>query len=149
MSKFQSTLTPRLNRWIQDGVWQLQRHAYEAQGHDDWLDIEREIPLNKKGEVFKDLPASPLLPRHMRVDLECFGDVPPRSSLDARSVGEFRPPTRSDTEATLMGEPESLSSPRSSGDHTTLPKPGIPVERAGTVAEQDESQDSARSTERV
>jgi len=148
VSKFQATLTPRLNRWIQDGVWQLQRHAYEAQGHDDWFDIERELPLNKKGTVFKDLPASPLSPRHMRVDLESFGEVLAGSSIDARSVEGFRPPTRSETEATLVVEPESSASEE---DSIMSMKPVTAAEGAGTEAEREEGiwQCPPRGDERV
>lgn len=110
VSKFQATLTPRLNRWIQDGVWQLQRHAYEAQGHANWLDIEREIPLNKEGEAFQDLPTSSPLARHMRVDLNCFDEVPSSSPDDWSAKDQFRPPKRSDTDCTLIVE-SGLSSP--------------------------------------
>jgi hypothetical protein len=37
-------------------VWQLQRRAYEGEGHRDWVDLEKEIPLMEKGHELKDLP---------------------------------------------------------------------------------------------
>ncbi|KAF2682356.1 hypothetical protein K458DRAFT_57598 [Lentithecium fluviatile CBS 122367] len=56
MSRFRRTLAPRIDRWIQDGIWQLQRRAYEAHGHRDWINIEREIPLTTDEEKLNDLP---------------------------------------------------------------------------------------------
>ncbi|KAH7076744.1 hypothetical protein BKA63DRAFT_288712 [Paraphoma chrysanthemicola] len=56
MSRFRRQLGPRIERWIQDGVWQLQRRAYEGEGQRDWVDLESEIPLTDKGRLMKDLP---------------------------------------------------------------------------------------------
>jgi hypothetical protein len=56
LSSFKRVLAPRIDRWIQDGVWQLQRRAYEAQGHRTWIDLESEIPRIDGKEQFKDLP---------------------------------------------------------------------------------------------
>lgn len=36
---------PRLDRWIQDGVFQLQRRAYEARGDGVWKSLTKEIPV--------------------------------------------------------------------------------------------------------
>jgi hypothetical protein len=56
LSSFRRALSPRIERWIQDGVWQLQRRAYEAEGHRTWTQLENEIPLIGGDEAFKDLP---------------------------------------------------------------------------------------------
>lgn len=56
MSQFRRQLGPRTERWIQDGVWQLQRRAYEGEGLRDWTGLESEIPLTDKGCLMKDLP---------------------------------------------------------------------------------------------
>ena len=61
LSRFRRALGPRIVRWTQDGVWQLQRRAYEGEGHKKWTDLESEIPLMEKGEVLKDLPIMWLL----------------------------------------------------------------------------------------
>ena len=37
-------LGPRLERWIQDGVLQLQRRAYEGDGQGMWQNVEKEVP---------------------------------------------------------------------------------------------------------
>jgi hypothetical protein len=56
LSSFRRQLGPRIERWIQDGVWQMQRRAYEGEGIRDWTDLESEIPLTYKGQKLKDLP---------------------------------------------------------------------------------------------
>lgn len=48
--------SPRINRWIQDGVFQLQRRAYEVHGEGTWYQIEKEIPMTIIGEQLGDLP---------------------------------------------------------------------------------------------
>ncbi|PSN62993.1 hypothetical protein BS50DRAFT_591218 [Corynespora cassiicola Philippines] len=56
LSQFRRALAPRIDRWIQDGIWQLQRRAYEGEGHRCWTDLEMEIPLTTEGKELKDLP---------------------------------------------------------------------------------------------
>jgi hypothetical protein len=56
LSRFRRQLGPRIERWIQDGVWQLQRRAYEGEGQRNWSNLESEIPLTDKGCMMKDLP---------------------------------------------------------------------------------------------
>ncbi len=55
LSRFRATLGPRIDRWIQDGVWQLQRRAYEGEGYRGWTDLEADIPLTYETKL-KDLP---------------------------------------------------------------------------------------------
>jgi hypothetical protein len=56
LARFRRQLGPRVERWIQDGVWQLQRRAYEGVGQRDWTNLESEIPLTKNGQMMQDLP---------------------------------------------------------------------------------------------
>lgn len=56
LSSFRRQLGPRIERWIQDGVWQMQRRAYEGEGHRGWSDLESEIPLMDNACKLKDLP---------------------------------------------------------------------------------------------
>lgn len=51
---------PRLERWIQDGVLQLQRRAYEAQGQGVWVDLDKDVPTTTERETLTDLPVDPL-----------------------------------------------------------------------------------------
>lgn len=60
MSKFRRALAPRIDRWIQDGVLQLQRRAYEAQGQGTWINLEQDIPLTVEKYQFTDLPTASL-----------------------------------------------------------------------------------------
>lgn len=55
LSKFRAALNPRIDRWIQDGIWQLQRRAYEGEGYHGWTDLEADIPLTTEDKL-KDLP---------------------------------------------------------------------------------------------
>lgn len=48
-------MTPRLNRWIQDGVLQLQRCAFEAEGKGTWEKLENDIPVTTYGERLSEL----------------------------------------------------------------------------------------------
>jgi hypothetical protein len=56
LSRFRRALAPRVDRWIQDGVWQLQRRAYEGEGYRQWTNLEADVPLTQAGQTLKDLP---------------------------------------------------------------------------------------------
>ncbi|KAF2004127.1 hypothetical protein P154DRAFT_485871 [Amniculicola lignicola CBS 123094] len=49
-------LSVRLSRWTQDGVLQLQRRAYEAQGVGFWINVDTDVPLTREKEELRDLP---------------------------------------------------------------------------------------------
>ncbi|KAF2110744.1 hypothetical protein BDV96DRAFT_650847 [Lophiotrema nucula] len=50
----------RINRWIQDGVWQLQRHAYESHGEGDWTMLDEVVPTTRQKTMLSDLPTETL-----------------------------------------------------------------------------------------
>jgi hypothetical protein len=50
LSHFRRALAPRIDQWIQDGVWQLQRRAYVACGEGTWSQTENEVPVTNKHE---------------------------------------------------------------------------------------------------
>ncbi|KAH6638205.1 hypothetical protein C7974DRAFT_156147 [Boeremia exigua] len=54
LSKFRAALGPRVDRWIQDGIWQLQRRAYEGEGYRSWTNLEADVPLTTEDKL-KDL----------------------------------------------------------------------------------------------
>ena len=56
LRKFRSALAPKIDRWIQDGVFQLQRRAYEAQDGIAWEHLEKEIPITVHIDQLEDLP---------------------------------------------------------------------------------------------
>jgi hypothetical protein len=60
LSSFRKALSPRVERWIQDGVLQLQRRAYEAHKEGTWSELGREVPLTAAKELLADLPLASL-----------------------------------------------------------------------------------------
>jgi hypothetical protein len=60
LARFRRALAPRINRWIQDSVLQLQRRAYEAEGQGTWTRLDTDVPITTEKEKLTDLPAEPL-----------------------------------------------------------------------------------------
>ena len=58
MARFRKALAPRIDRWVQDGVFQLQRRAFEAQDGGRWVGAEREIPVTWDRERLRELPVT-------------------------------------------------------------------------------------------
>ncbi|KAF2707919.1 hypothetical protein K504DRAFT_436031 [Pleomassaria siparia CBS 279.74] len=56
LSRFRRTLAPRIDRWVQDGVWQLQRRAYEGHGYRGWIDLDKDIPMSTSKPRLADWP---------------------------------------------------------------------------------------------
>lgn len=56
LKKFSERKSPRIDRWIQDGVYQLQRRAYEARGEGIWVDLTSENPFTIESTKLPDLP---------------------------------------------------------------------------------------------
>lgn len=61
MARFRAALAPRIDHWVQDGIFQLQRRAFEAQGQGCWKNLEQEIPITLDGENLRELPVESLL----------------------------------------------------------------------------------------
>jgi hypothetical protein len=62
LSKFRQALSPRIDRWIQDGVLQLQRRAYEAHREGTWSELSKEVPLTGAKEMLAELPLASIPP---------------------------------------------------------------------------------------
>jgi hypothetical protein len=60
LSTFRKALSPRIDRWIQDGVLQLQRRAYEAHKEGTWSGLSKEVPLTDAKELLAELPLASL-----------------------------------------------------------------------------------------
>lgn len=71
LSRFRRVMAPKLDRWLQDGVFQLQRRAYEAQGEGLWLHTDKEIPVTVGNEQLKDLPLASKSAFELRYLHEC------------------------------------------------------------------------------
>lgn len=52
--------SPRIHRWIQDGVFQLQRRAYEAYGQGTWRNLDEEVPMIDVSDKLEELPLKSL-----------------------------------------------------------------------------------------
>jgi hypothetical protein len=55
MARFRAALASRIDHWVQDGIFQLQRRAFEAQGQGCWKHIDQEIPTTIDGEKLCEL----------------------------------------------------------------------------------------------
>ncbi|KAF2736964.1 hypothetical protein EJ04DRAFT_562032 [Polyplosphaeria fusca] len=60
LSRFRKTLGPRIDRWVQDGVFQLQRRAFDAYGEGVWINLEKEIPATISDHRLSELPIESL-----------------------------------------------------------------------------------------
>lgn len=89
LSKFRAALGPRIDRWIQDGIWQLQRRAYEGEGYRGWTDLEADIPITKEDQL-KDLPILWLPSKSPNMNhVQTFGSL--------TTVGSQEPPRKNTT----------------------------------------------------
>ncbi|KAH3977344.1 hypothetical protein HBH68_230830 [Parastagonospora nodorum] len=115
-------LGPRTDRWIQDGVLQLQRRAYEAHGQGTWTQLGKDVPLTAKGEKLADLPLeSRPIPTHEKVD-DSTGTASPgkNPAVHNSSASMF---SRRDA-----SPPVSLRRTQSAG---ALPSPAVLIEVLG------------------
>ncbi|KAF1974301.1 hypothetical protein BU23DRAFT_113994 [Bimuria novae-zelandiae CBS 107.79] len=69
LSKFRRALAPRIDRWVQDGVFQLQRRAYEGNRQGTWKLLNSEIPVTASQELLEELPLETHCPTYSGVDL--------------------------------------------------------------------------------
>lgn len=67
LSKFRRAFSPGIEEWIGDGVFQLQRRAYEANGEGTWKLLDKEVPTTTGAEQLSVLPlnARPTTPATM------------------------------------------------------------------------------------
>ena len=56
MGRFRRFLQSRVDRWVQDGVFQLQRRAFDAHGQGTWIHITDEIPRTTEMDNLDGLP---------------------------------------------------------------------------------------------
>ena len=102
LSRFRKALAPRLDRWVQDGVLQLQRRAYAAQGEGTWHDLDKDVPLTRAGETLSDLTVE------TKARFSFAGGLGLRGMESVEGVEGVPGLRRSETEATLTS---SLGSP--------------------------------------
>jgi hypothetical protein len=85
LSGFRKALNPRLDRWIQDGVLQLQRRAYEAEGQGTWSHLHNDVPLTEPKESLEELSLQNLTRRSTDMTLVPTYTLPqsPRTFSDS------------------------------------------------------------------
>lgn len=54
--RFRGILAPRIDAWVQDGAFQLQRRAYEMQGEGIWERLDKEVPVTTYDTQLSTLP---------------------------------------------------------------------------------------------
>ncbi|KAF2680250.1 hypothetical protein K458DRAFT_312414 [Lentithecium fluviatile CBS 122367] len=81
LSRFRQALAPRIDRWVQDGIFQLQRRAFEAHDEGQWTDLEKEIPITRERELLGELPVASL-PEGMQMELVGKEPLGESSQLD-------------------------------------------------------------------
>lgn len=55
MSRWRRALAPRIERWVGDGLFQVQRRAFCAQGEGRWEGLGKEIPVTEGREGLGEL----------------------------------------------------------------------------------------------
>jgi hypothetical protein len=75
MTKFRRALSPRIERWIQDGIFHLQRQAYQGNNQGSWERIDKEIPATVTDEILDGLPleTNPPACSHVCGKVDCNG----------------------------------------------------------------------------
>jgi hypothetical protein len=56
LRKYKPWLGRRVDRWLQDGVFQLQRRAHEAHGQGVWKNLSDEVPITSEKILLPELP---------------------------------------------------------------------------------------------
>jgi hypothetical protein len=117
LDKLRPVLSPRIERWIQDGVLQLQRRAYEAHGEGTWSQLDKEVPLTRSNEKLDELPlASVPLPKSPTVS------TPPNGAQSPRPVQTQPQTSQAQSTHTQPAQPHaSPQSPTSSSKNTASP----------------------------
>lgn len=55
LDSLKKTLSPIIDRWIQEDVYHLQRRAYEALNEGEWINTNKEIPITRDNTILSDL----------------------------------------------------------------------------------------------
>lgn len=53
LARWRRALAPRVERWVADGVWQVQRRAFEAQEEGAWRGVGEEVPVTEEREMLR------------------------------------------------------------------------------------------------
>lgn len=56
LTRVRNAISPRIDRWIQDGVFQLQRRSFEIYGQGTWQRLDKEVPSTYEAYDLNELP---------------------------------------------------------------------------------------------
>ncbi|KAF1957462.1 hypothetical protein CC80DRAFT_470752 [Byssothecium circinans] len=87
LSRFRRALAPRIDRWVQDGIFQLQRRAFEAEGVGNWVDLEKEVPVTMEREYLAELPF-PSTVRHVAHERHVGNDDLDEDAMKSSSISD-------------------------------------------------------------
>ena len=111
LRKYKPWLGRRVDRWLQDGVFQLQRRAHEAHGSGIWKDLSEEVPVTTEKILLPELPFETL----PEAQSSAIHPVPQMESEKAKSspgiqIEEIFPLSGSSTFGSDLVETESSGS---------------------------------------
>jgi hypothetical protein len=110
LNGLRKVLSPRIEHWIQGGVLQLQRRAYEAIGEGTWSNLDQEVPLTEPKELLKTLPLQHLPSKPSTVPF-ISPSSPPTSSMQSQSCLHPPSPPCSASASTVTSAPSPSSTP--------------------------------------
>lgn len=112
LSRFRRALAPRLDRWVQDGVFQLQRRAFDSYNQGTWSHINQEIPVTMDGQFLAELPVESRVvePKGFKLSpASSFGTQIEKEYL-AMGKADFSPPRTPRTVASRGSEKDDVRS---------------------------------------
>jgi hypothetical protein len=80
--KYNHGLAPRIDRWVQDGIFQLQRRAHEAQGHGVWKGLKEDVPVTVEKCLLPDLETDTLVNTKSQTPSLCDSSLSDVSSAE-------------------------------------------------------------------
>jgi len=101
LSKFRKTLSPRIERWVQDDVFQLQRRAYEAIGEGTWTRLDKEIPITCEKTLLSDFAVETTPPGVLKEGVSVSGSS---NALGPAPLLNADPTTDDNTSITVVAE---------------------------------------------
>jgi hypothetical protein len=72
LTRVRKAMSPRIDRWIQDGVFQLQRRSFEIHGQWTWQRLDKEVPSTYEAYDLDELPLRSQLPAYSSHESQPF-----------------------------------------------------------------------------
>lgn len=72
LTRVKNVMSPRIDRWIQDGVFQLQRRSFQIYGQGTWQRLNKEVPSTYEAYDLDELPLGPELTNYDSNESQLF-----------------------------------------------------------------------------